>query len=45
MNVPFDEENYEWEQRDNEDNVNSECNIFVDTIMDDELIDNPDSTL
>ena len=45
MNVPFDEENSEWEQSDNEDNVDSERNIFDDIIFDDECIDNPDSTL
>ena len=44
MNVPFDEENSEWEQSDNEDDVDSECNIFDDIIIDDEFIDNPDST-
>ena len=45
MNVPFDEENSEWEQSDNEDDVDSERNIFDDIIIDDEWIDNPDSTL
>ena len=45
LNVPFDEENSEWEQRDNTDDVDSECNIFDDIIIDDEFIDNPDSTL
>ena len=45
VNVPFDEENSEWEQSDNEDNVDSERNIFDDIIFDDECIDNPDSTL
>ena len=34
--VPFDEENSEWEQSDNEDNVDSERNIFDDIIIDDE---------
>ena len=41
----FDEENPEWEQSDNEDDVDSERNIFDDIIIDDEWIDNPDSTL
>ena len=36
VNVPFDEENSEWEQSDNEDDVDSECNIFDDIIIDDE---------
>ena len=45
VNVPFDEENSEWEQSDNEDDVDSERNIFDDIIIDDEWIDNPDSTL
>ena len=45
MNVPFDEENSEWEQSDNEDDVDSERNIFDDIIINDEWIDNPDSTL
>ena len=45
MNVTFDEENSEWEQSDNEDDVDSERNIFDDIINDDEGIDNPDSTL
>ena len=36
MNVPFDEENSEWEQSDNEDDTNSERNIFEDIIIDDE---------
>ena len=45
MNVPFDEENFEWEQSDNEDDVDSERNISDDIIIDDEWIDNPDSTL
>ena len=45
MNVPFDEENSEWEQSDNEDDVDSERNIFDDIIIDDKWIDNPDSTL
>ena len=35
MNVPFDEENSEWEQSDNEDDVDSERKIF-DDIFDDE---------
>ena len=35
VNVPFDEENSEWEQSDNEDDVDSECNIFDDIIIDD----------
>ena len=45
MNVPFDEENSEWEQSDNEDDVDSERNIFDDIIIDDEWIDKLDSTL
>ena len=36
MNVSFDEENSEWEQTDNEDDVDSERNIFDDIIIDDE---------
>ena len=36
VNVPFDEEYSEWEQSDNEDDVDSECNIFDDIIIDDE---------
>ena len=36
VNVPFDEENSEWEQNDNEDNVYSEPNIFDDIIIDDQ---------
>ena len=36
VNVPFDEENSEWEQSDNEDDTNSERNIFEDIIIDDE---------
>ena len=43
--MPFDEENSEWEQSDNKDDVDSEGNIFDDIIIDDEWIDNPDSTL
>ena len=35
VNVPFDEENSEWEQRDNEDDVDSERNMFDDIIIDD----------
>ena len=35
VNVPFDEENSEWEQSDNEDDVDSERNIFDDIIIDD----------
>ena len=35
MNVPFDEENSEWEQSDNEDDVDYERSIF-DYIIDDE---------
>ena len=35
VNVPFDEENSEWEQSDNENDVDSECNIFDDIIIDD----------
>ena len=45
VNVPFDEENSKWEQSDNENDVDSERNIFDDIIIDDEWIDNPDSTL
>ena len=36
VNVPFDEENSEWEQNDIEDDVDSERNIFDDIIIDDE---------
>ena len=36
VNVPFDEENSEWEQSDNEDDVDSERNIFDDIIIDDQ---------
>ena len=35
-NVSFDEENFEWEQSDNEDDVDSERNIFDDIIINDE---------
>ena len=45
VNVPFDEENSEWEQSDNEDDVDSERNIFDDIMIDGEWIDNPGSTL
>ena len=45
VNAPFDEENSEWEQSDNEDDVDSERNIFDDIIIDDEWIDKLDSTL
>ena len=45
MNVPFDEENSKWEQSDNGDDVDFERNMFDDMIIDDELIDIPDSTL
>ena len=45
LNLPFDEENSEWEQSGNEDDVDSESNIFDDIIIDDKWIDNPDSTL
>ena len=41
-------ENSEWEQIDNEDDVDSESNIFDDIIINDEwlsMINNPDSTL
>ena len=31
----FDEENSEWEQSDNEDDIDSERNIFDDIIIDD----------
>ena len=36
VNVPFDEENSECEQSDNEEDVDSERNIFDDIIIDDE---------
>ena len=36
MNVHFDEENSEWEQSGNEDDVDSERNIFDDIIIEDE---------
>ena len=36
MNVPFDEENSEWDQSDNGDDVGSDRNIFDDIIIDDE---------
>ena len=45
VNVPFDEENSKWEQSDNGDDVDFERNMFDDMIIDDELIDIPDSTL
>ena len=45
VNLYFDEQNSEWEQSDNEDDVDSERIIFDDIIIDDEWIDNPDSTL
>ena len=45
VNVPFDEESSEWEQSDNEDDVDSDCNIFDDIMIDGEWIDNPGSTL
>ena len=45
VNVPFDEEDSEWEPSENKDDFDSERNIFDDIIIDDELIDNPDSTL
>ena len=45
MNVPFDEENSEWVQSDNEDDVDSERNIFDGIMIDGEWIDNPGSTL
>ena len=35
-NIPFHEENSEWEQSDNEDVVDFESNIFDDIIIDDE---------
>ena len=34
VNLPFDEENSEWKQTDNEDDVDSERNIFDDIIID-----------
>ena len=37
--------NSEWEQSGNEDDVDSERNIFDGIIIDDEWIDNTDSTL
>ena len=36
VNVPFDEENSEWEQSNNKDDVDSKCNIFDDIIINDE---------
>ena len=36
VNVPFDKENSEWEQSDNDDDVDSERNIFDDIIINDE---------
>ena len=45
MNVPFDEEDSESEQSDKEGDVDSERNIFDDIIIDDEWIDNLESTL
>ena len=36
VSVPFNEKNSEWEQSDNEDDVDSERNIFDDIIVDDE---------
>ena len=45
MNVPLYEEYSEWEQSDNEDDVDSERNVFDVIIIDDEWIDNPGSTL
>ena len=36
MTVPFGKENSEWEQSDNEDDVDSERNVFDDIIIDDE---------
>ena len=45
VNVPFDEENSEWEQSNNEDDVDSERNIFDDIMIDGEWIDNRGSTL
>ena len=36
VNVSFDEENSEWKQTDNEDDIDSERNIFDDIIIDDE---------
>ena len=35
MKVPFGEENSEWEQNKNDDDVDSERNIFDDKIIDD----------
>ena len=45
MNVPFDEENSEWEKSDNENDVDSERNIFDDIIIDAKWIDNPENKL
>ena len=36
VNVHFDKENSEWEQSDNDDDVDSERNIFDDIIINDE---------
>ena len=36
VKVLFDKENSEWEQSDNEDDLDSERNIFDDIIIDDE---------
>ena len=36
VNIPFDEGNSEWEQGDNEDDVDTERNIFDYIIIDDE---------
>ena len=44
VNVLCNEENSEWEQSDKDD-ADSERNIFDDIIIDDEWIDDPDSTL
>ena len=45
VNVPFDEENSEWEKSDNENDVDSERNIFDDIIIDAKWIDNPENKL
>ena len=43
--LPATIKNSEWEQSDKEDDVDFGRNIFDDIIIDDEWIDNPDSTL
>ena len=34
VKVLFDEKNFKWEHSDNEDDIDSECNIFDDIIID-----------